>query len=167
MRRQSLDDLAHRKGRKQPHRSRSGKTGGGIECDLPSLFDSPGADEVAKCPIAKRQDQAQWRDPATGYVRRNVSPADALHPIQIVEILFPPGERIAFETNGRETMVCQQIWVLEGRIEVTADGALHDLHEGDCMAMCLDGPVMFHNPTRNVCRYALVISSEVQPKGRR
>jgi hypothetical protein len=34
------------------------------------------------------------------------------------------------------------------------------LREGDCLAMQLDRPTMFHNPTRKPTRYAVVIASE-------
>jgi hypothetical protein len=36
----------------------------------------------------------------------------------------------------------------------------HRLREGDCLAMLLDQPTMFHNPTRKATRYAVVIASE-------
>jgi len=35
----------------------------------------------------------------------------------------------------------------------------HRLREGDCLAMQLDRPTMFHNPTRKPTRYAVVIAS--------
>jgi hypothetical protein len=35
-------------------------------------------------PIARRSNQVVWRDPGSGYVRRNVSPSSPLTPIQIV-----------------------------------------------------------------------------------
>jgi len=44
-------------------------------------------------------------------------------------------------------------------------GVCHRLREGDCLAMQLDVPTMFHNPTRKQARYALVIASE--PPSRR
>src|SRR2546421_49910 len=36
----------------------------------------------------------------------------------------------------------------------------HRLREGDCLAMQLDRPTMFHNPTRRRARYAVVIASD-------
>ena len=36
----------------------------------------------------------------------------------------------------------------------------HRLREGDCLAMQLDRPTMFYNPTRKRARYAVVIASE-------
>jgi len=128
---------------------------------LGSLFDAPvETDDAPSGPVARRQDQPEWRDPASGYVRRNVSPQQVPQPMQIVEVLFPAGGRVAFDNAGRELRVHQQVWVLEGTIEVTLGRERHRLREGDCMAMLLDQPTMFHNPTRKRARYAVVVASE-------
>ena len=69
--------------------------------------------------MSRRDDQPQWRDPASGYLRRNVSPPGVPQPMQIVEVHFPAGARVAFETGARDMRVHQQVWVLEGAIDVT------------------------------------------------
>ena len=135
------------------------KLAGGLGVMLAALFDAP-ATEGPKGPVARRDDQPEWRDPASGYVRRNVSPPGAAQPMQIVEVCFPPGRRVAFETGGRDLRVHQQVWVLEGAIDVTLGEDRHRLREGDCLAMQLDRPTMFYNPTRKSTRYAVVIASE-------
>jgi uncharacterized cupin superfamily protein len=61
--------------------------------------------------------------------------------------------------------VYQQVWVLEGTIDVTLGETRHRLGTGDCLAMDLDRPTMFHNPTRRSTRYAVVIAAE--PRRRR
>src|SRR5262249_5653504 len=111
-------------------------------------------------------DQPEWQDPASGYVRRNVSPPGVPQPMQIVEVHFPPGERVAFETGTRDVIVHQQIWVLEGAIDVTLGADRHRLGAGDCLAMRLDRPTMFHNFTRRPTRYAVVLASESSPRKR-
>jgi len=68
--------------------------------------------------------------------------------------------RVAFETGARDVHVHQQVWVLDGTIDVTLGAERHRLREGDCLAMQLDRPTMFHNPTRKPARYAVVIASE-------
>jgi|SRR6185436_15488712 len=132
---------------------------GGLGVMLAALFDAPAAAPPSG-PVARRDEQPQWRDPASGYVRRNVSPPGMPQPMQIVDVLFPPGARVAFETGGRDTRVHQQVWVLEGAIDVTVGADKHRLREGDCLAMLLDRPTMFHNPTRRATRYAVVIAPE-------
>jgi transcriptional regulator with XRE-family HTH domain len=132
----------------------------GLGVTLASLFDAPkGTAPTPRGPVARRADQPQWRDPASGYVRRNVSPPEPQQPMQIVEVHFPPGARVAFET-GRDTRVYQQIWVLSGTMDITVGTERHRLSEGDCLAMQLDSPTMFHNPTRKTARYAVVLTVE-------
>jgi transcriptional regulator with XRE-family HTH domain len=140
------------------------KLAGGLDVTLASLFDAPAANGSCSShgPVARRDDQPQWKDPASGYVRRNVSPPDAPQPIQIVEVHFPPGARVAFDSVIREVRLHQQIWVLEGAIDITVGRVRHRLRGGDCLAMRLDRPTMFHNPTRKVTRYAVVIAPETR-----
>jgi transcriptional regulator with XRE-family HTH domain len=137
------------------------KLAASLNVTLASLFDGPRtAGRVPSGPVARRDDQPQWKDPASGYIRRNISPAGVPQPMQIVEVNFPPGGRVAFEAGRRDMRVHQQVWVLEGRIDITLGGKRHRLHEGDCLAMQLDGLTMFHNPTRKPARYAVVIASD-------
>ncbi|MDR3402850.1 MAG: XRE family transcriptional regulator [Chthoniobacter sp.] len=137
------------------------KLAAGLGVTLPSLFDPPVATAKAPVgPVARRADQPQWKDPASGYVRRNISPPGVPQPMQIVEVHFPPGKRVAFETGGRDGRVDQQVWVLEGTMDITLSTARHRLREGDCLAMQLGGLTIFHNPTRKPARYAVVIATE-------
>jgi transcriptional regulator with XRE-family HTH domain len=120
--------------------------------------------QALESPVARRRDQLQWQDPASGYRRRNVSPPDVPQPMQIVEVEFPAGGRVAFETGARDVRVHQQVWVLEGAIDITLGSERHRLREGDCLAMELDRPTMFHNPTRKPARYAVVVASGVSSR---
>jgi len=142
------------------------KLAAGLGVVLPSLFDAPiAAADAPRGPVARRDDQPQWKDPASGYLRRNVSPPGVPQPMHIVEVHFPPGARVAFEAGVRNMRVHQQVWVLEGAIDITLGVERHRLRQGDCLAMQLDRPTMFHNPTRKPTRYALVIASD--PPSRR
>ena len=131
----------------------------GLGVTLASLFDAPES-SAAGGSLARREDQPEWRDPESGYVRRNVSPPGVSQPMRIVEVIFPPGGRVAFENIGRDEVVFQQVWMLEGTMDVAAGEERHRLHPGDCLAMTLDRPTMFHNPTRKPARYAVAIATE-------
>jgi len=135
------------------------KLAAGLGVALASLFDPPVSSRTG--PLARRDDQVQWRDPGSGYLRRNVSPPGVAQPMQIVEVQFPPGGRVAFESGAREPVAHQQVWVLEGAIEVTVGDERYRLGEGDCLAMQLDRPTMFRNPTRKPTRYAVVIATDL------
>ena len=97
-----------------------------------------------------------WRDPQSGYRRRNVSPSAWPSPIRIVEVSFPPGATVAYETAGRELEIHQQVWVLSGRIEVTVGLDTHRLSAGDCLAIRVDRPVTFRNRAARSARYGVV-----------
>ena len=129
---------------------------------LASLFVLPEATPTDSGPVSRHASQPTWRDPASGYTRRHISPVNVPQPMQIVEVHFPARARVAFETATRDTRVQQQVWVLSGSIDITIGKQQHRLKQGDCLAMELDQPVMFHNPTRKAARYAVVIASEHQ-----
>lgn len=128
----------------------------GLNVPLASLFDAP---EPTGSPVARSAEQVSWRDPHSGYVRKNISPSGVASPIQIVEVSFPAGARVAYETGARDVLIHQQIWVLDGAIDVTVGEARHRLRTGDCLALVLDRPVSYHNPTRSKARYAVVIAT--------
>jgi transcriptional regulator with XRE-family HTH domain len=131
----------------------------GLGVTLASLFDAPAGPAANPSPVARRTAQPVWADPGSGYQRRSVTPAGVAAPFQIVEVQFPPGARVAYETGARDGHVHQQVWLLEGRIDVTTGPDTHRLETGDCLAMRLDAPTAFHNPGRKPARYVVVISS--------
>jgi transcriptional regulator with XRE-family HTH domain len=133
------------------------KLAAGLNVPVPALFDDPAR---PASPVARAAEQPAWRDPQSGYLRRNVSPAGVDSPIRIVEVSFPPRASVAYETGARESILHQQVWVLEGTIDVTFGDESHRLEAGDCLALVLDRPLVFHNPTGDTARYAVVIASE-------
>jgi transcriptional regulator with XRE-family HTH domain len=116
------------------------KLAGALGVTLPALFDAAASAKATQGPLALRDEQPHWRDPDSRYVRRNVSPAGMRQPMQIVEVHFPAGERVTFETGARNTNVYQQVWVLEGAIDITLGPERYQLRQGDCLAMQLDRP---------------------------
>lgn len=130
----------------------------GLGVPLAALFEAsapPAAD-----PVTRRLDQPVWRDPQSGYTRRNVSPGLARSPIRIVEVSFPAGAHVAYETGEREPRVHQQVWVLEGSIDVILGDERYRLEIGDCLALQLDRPTAFSNDTQRDARYAVVLVSD-------
>ena len=118
-------------------------------------------------PLAKRKAQLQWRDPASGYLRRNLSPAGFAAPLQLVEVVFPPGARVAYESGVREVPMHQQVWVLEGSIELSVGDERFRLDAGDCLALQLDRPTAYRNPGRRPARYLVAIATDAAALRRR
>jgi transcriptional regulator with XRE-family HTH domain len=133
------------------------KIASGLGVSLATLFDDASAPAT---PLSRRGDRTAWRDPRSGYVRRNVSPANFPSPIRIVEIVLPAGAHVAYDNGPRDVTLHQQVWVQEGSVEVTVGRVTHRLAEGDCLAMRLDEPTAFRNRTRRPARYVVVVASE-------
>ncbi len=71
----------------------------GLGATLASLFAEEERPEAS--PVARRADQPAWRDPGTGYLRRNLSPPGFPSPIELVEVVLPPGARVAYDAVPR------------------------------------------------------------------
>jgi transcriptional regulator with XRE-family HTH domain len=136
------------------------KLASGLGVPLAALFDAP---QPSARPVARAADQPSWRDPHSGYVRRNVSPSGVGSQIQIVEVTFPAKARVSYETGPREPVMHQQVWVLDGAIDNTVGDERYRLGAGDCVAMVLDKPIAFHNPHKVDARYAVVLASMPYP----
>jgi mannose-6-phosphate isomerase-like protein (cupin superfamily) len=96
------------------------------------------------------------RDPASGYVRRNLSPA-ARSPIQLVDVVFPPGQRVAYDSVARDIEIHQQVWMIDGVMEMTVGDQHWRLETGDCLAMRLDRSIVYHNPGAAPARYLVAL----------
>jgi transcriptional regulator with XRE-family HTH domain len=142
------------RGESSPTAQLMNKVCGGLGITLSILF----AEETApKSPLSRRDSQPTWRDPATRYLRREVSPSGKASSIDIVEVEFPPGRSVTFD-DMRLPQVEQQVWVLDGALEMDVGGATHRLGAGDCLAMHLGQPLVFRNPTRRQVRYAVILN---------
>ncbi|MGJ7918131.1 helix-turn-helix domain-containing protein [Massilia sp. LXY-6] len=129
-----------------------------------SLFEKPA--EEAPSPVSRLDDQPVWTDPGSGYVRRNLSPS-IYSPIQLVEVSFPAGQRVAYETSARDVDVHQQVWIIEGTMEVSVGDTRWTLDAGDCLAMRLDQPIAWHNPAAKPARYLVALVSQAHKPPRR
>ena len=62
----------------------------GLGVPLASLFEDSAA---PASPVSHATDRVPWKDPESGYVRCNISPANFPSPIQIVDVVLPAGAR--------------------------------------------------------------------------
>jgi transcriptional regulator with XRE-family HTH domain len=132
------------------------KLAAGLGVPLASLFDDPARKAE---PVSRHADQVTWRDPHSGYLRRNVSPEGFQSPTRIVDVEFPPRTRVTYEAGPRTPAVLQQIWILEGRMQITYGSESWLLETGDCLVIPLDAPNSFHNPGDVPARYAVVLTT--------
>ncbi|WP_202742287.1 helix-turn-helix domain-containing protein [Acinetobacter calcoaceticus] len=136
------------------------KLANGLDVPLTQLFANQQGNQSPE-PIVRHSQQSEWKDPETGYIRRQISPPNWKSPFQIVEIEFPAESRITYEISETSKVVQQQLWVVEGKIDIQLGESSYALSTGDCLAMQLNQPVIYSNNSSQVARYILVVSSQL------
>ncbi|MGH4036081.1 helix-turn-helix domain-containing protein [Actinomycetota bacterium Odt1-20B] len=112
--------------------------------------------EADPAQVTRAAEQTVWSDDASGFVRRSVSPPHPGLRGELVEGTLHPGADLSYDrppVPGLE----QHIWVLEGELEVTAQGAAHTLAAGDCLRFRVWGATRFRCVGERAARYALVV----------
>ena len=108
-------------------------------------------------PLSRREGQVVWRDPETGYQRRAVSAPNTASRVEVIEVTFPPGARIAYPPETAKAGMTQHVWLFSGRLRMTLREAVHDLHPGDCLYMSITEGHVFENPGDEPAHYAVVL----------
>jgi transcriptional regulator with XRE-family HTH domain len=106
--------------------------------------------------LSRAADQPAWRDPATGYVRRQVfSRPD--HPVELVTVELPAGARVAFPASSY-ALIRQIVWVQAGELVIHEGGARHVLAAGDCLGFGAPGDVVLANESPAPCAYVVALA---------
>jgi transcriptional regulator with XRE-family HTH domain len=106
--------------------------------------------------LSRVGEQSVWRDPETGYLRRQIfSRPD--HPLELARIELPPRQRVAFPASSY-AHIRQAMWVLAGELAIVEGGACHRLHPGDCLGFGPPGDVTLENPGADPCTYLVALS---------
>ena len=113
--------------------------------------------EAAGDPLSRREDQMVWRDPETGYQRRAVSAPNTASRVEVIDVTFPPGARIAYPPETARAGMTQHVWLFSGRLRMTLREAVYDLHPGDCLYMSITEGHVFENPGDEPAHYAVVL----------
>jgi transcriptional regulator with XRE-family HTH domain len=100
--------------------------------------------------------QPVWRDEQSGFVRRSVSPPYPGLRGEVVEGVLRPGTDIGYDQPSIPGLE-QHIWVLEGTLEITANGRPHTVAAGDCLRFRLWGSSRFRCQGPGPVRYALFV----------
>ncbi len=132
----------------------------GLGVVFAQLFEAPAARrDSAQGVVWPRAEQSEWLDPGSGYLRRNLTPPGTDQPLQLVEVVFPPGAHVIFEASEREEHVFQQVWLLEGEMEIGTAERMHHLRAGDCLARHQQANTIFRNPGTQPARYVVALTS--------
>jgi transcriptional regulator with XRE-family HTH domain len=103
--------------------------------------------------LVARADQREWIDPATGFRRRSVSPPSPDFDCELLQCELPAGALIDYPLPPRPGLE-HHLYLQEGALELTIEGAVHQLSAGDCLRYKLFGASRFralgHRPARYV-----------------
>ena len=100
-------------------------------------------------------EQPLWRDPATGYIRRQVSASPTI-PVELIEVDLPPGAAVSFPAASYRAMQ-HVIWVLAGHLTFVEGGVTHDLGPGDSLEFGPPADCTYRNDSGAACRYLVVL----------
>ncbi|OCP19021.1 MULTISPECIES: XRE family transcriptional regulator [unclassified Ensifer] len=111
--------------------------------------------EMSQGRLSRRQDQSEWRDPQTGYLRRHVSPMSDL-PLELVEIELPGGANVPIPASAY-ALHRRWIWVKQGILTFVEGSETHTLGEGDCLELGAPQDCVFRNVGSETCIYAVIL----------
>jgi transcriptional regulator with XRE-family HTH domain len=119
----------------------------------------PGAESAADATGAGRvrraTDTPQWRDPDTGYLRRQISTAG--FPAAVTEVTLPPQARVPYPADAY-AFIAQLVWVLSGQLTLTDGPVRRVLTAGDTFELGQPRAREFRNDTAGECRYVVVVT---------
>lgn len=106
--------------------------------------------------LSRAAEQPVWRDPATGYLRRQVL-ARPDHPLELVQVELPAGQQVVLPASSY-AHIRQAVWVQSGELAIVEDGVRHVLAAGDCLPFGPPAQVTFVNDTALSCHYIVVLA---------
>ena len=106
--------------------------------------------------LSRAAEQPVWRDPETGYLRKQVfSRPD--HPVEIVRVELPPRQRVTLPSSSY-AHIRQLVWVQSGNLVITESGERHALGPGDCLGFGPPVDTTFANETNAACVYVVALA---------
>lgn len=106
--------------------------------------------------LSRAAGQPVWRDPETGYVRRQVfSRPD--HPVELVRVELPARQRVTLPASSY-AHIRQLVWVQSGSLVITEGSERHALAAGDCLGFGLPAETTFANETNATCTYVVALA---------
>jgi len=112
--------------------------------------------ETDKGRLYRAADQPVWRDPATGYVRKQIfSRSD--HPLEVVRVELPPGRSVSFPAWSY-AHIRHVVWVQSGKLTLIEGGARNVLGAGDSLGFGPPSDVTYANEGDRPCAYTVALA---------
>lgn len=110
--------------------------------------------------VRRAADTPEWRDPDTGYLRRQVS--TPRFPAAVTEVALPPGAHVPYPA-GAYAFIAQLVLVLSGQLTLTDGPDRHVLAAGDTFELGEPRPREFRNDSTRDCRYLVIVTRTAAP----
>jgi len=105
--------------------------------------------------LQRAGEQPRWRDPGSGYIRRQVFQS-ASNPLELVEVSLPAGAAVGFPAsayvNSRHV-----VWLLSGQLDIRERNMVHSLKAGDRLEFGPAADSEFRNKSDKACRYLVAL----------
>ncbi len=106
--------------------------------------------------LSRASEQPVWRDPETGYVRKQVfSRPD--HPLELVRVELPAKQQVTLPAASY-AHIRQLVWVQSGNMIITEGGERHELAAGDCLGFGSPADTTFANESSATCVYVVALA---------
>jgi transcriptional regulator with XRE-family HTH domain len=122
---------------------------------VPARAELPPSGATGAGRVRRAADTPQWRDPDTGYLRRQISTAG--FPAAVTEVTLPPGARVPYPAAAY-AFIAQLVWVLAGQLTLTDGAEWRVLTVGDTFELGQPRSREFRNETAEECRYVVVVT---------
>jgi len=106
--------------------------------------------------LLRAASQPVWRDPETGYTRRQIF-ARPDHPVEMVEVELPAGARVELPASSY-AQIRQVVQLREGALTIVEGDTTHTLHPGDSLGFGPPADVVFLNESAAPCRYLVALA---------
>ncbi len=108
--------------------------------------------------LTRAANQPLWRDPESGYTRRQIF-ARPDHPVEMVEVELPPGARVSLPASSFGH-IRQILQVRAGTLTLVEGAQTHVLEAGDSLGFGPPADVTFANESPAPCRYIVALSRQ-------
>jgi transcriptional regulator with XRE-family HTH domain len=140
------------RGEASPTAAMLGKLSGAFEITMATLLARA---EGAAGRLMREAAQGVWRDPETGYLRRQRY-ARPGGPAELVEVRLPAGARVGYPAASY-AFIRHVVWLIEGRLIIDEGDESHALEAGDCLEFGAPVDTAYENPGHGACRYLVVV----------
>ena len=106
--------------------------------------------------LVRSADQPLWRDPASGYLRRQIFERSD-NPIELVRVELPAGARVGLPASSY-ARIRQVVWVIAGQLVIEEAGARRELAAGDCLGFGPPADTTFANQSDQTCVYLVIVA---------